>query len=897
MLPQAIPTLRAVLIEVCDSIVLVLSALNTAFEGALLEAIIVVGSCLLFLVISWLNTGKKKSKSGRCGRCDRRMLCLQHPIGGCTKVSSMQFDANKNLSPSKSSTSKLKQVECQPTGNTMNPEVRKLEASVARSGRNPKQALESLSIYGNLVWQQQAQLSLHFSEHRRIHCFYLSLVSCAMQVDFQAQPSILGSTPDAVDGVAGWTQRLLSDMRGFEFARTVEFYAAMMKMLGNNNCFKEVLSLHAEMLTDGIEPNSVALIWLLNAAVAIDDTCSALRYFRSLAHLEPPSQRTYMTVLRVYGRRKDWEGALKLVEEMESLGSRPDNLVLNHVLGLCVSAGQVIAAETLLGQWDDIVDVISCNTLLKGYTQVADLTKSEALLQRMVSKGPSPNLITFNTIMDCTFRALKSLDMLGRQPAGCRRSDIVDFDSDIRRSLCVVAKRPWELLEQLTDFGLEPDRYTCSTIVKGMHLAGGSAVEIDRAVALIKHLGPTGLQASGVIGCSRSRGDNTRLSEVLFNTLLDICGSCQDLDRMVEIFVLMKTFSVSFSAVTFNTLIKAFGQAGRIHRCHEVWQQMCASDVSPTIVTYGCYIDACTRNKDVVSAERIFRSMFRHKIKPNAVIYTSLIRGLASAGQPVQAFALYKQMRAQGVEPTSVTFNSVIDMVARKLADLDNLQELINDMNSATTSPDASAYGILITASCNVGNLDNAMALFKQLRGQGIIFDQSAFNMILTEFARASRMLEAEEIISDMFQLGVAPTNKATSTLVEMYGRAKLPNKASEMLDLIEHGTGAKPSSHVYTCLMQAYIKSGQVKRNLQVFDRMLHQGIEPGSIAYSTVISSCIHLNKLDLAMSFVRQARVLHSRPVTLQSEVLQTLLTAMRRKEQHSLAQELAAFMKQQ
>ena len=30
-----------------------------------------------------------------------------------------------------------------------------------------------------------------------------------------------------------------------------------------------------------------------------------------------------------------------------------------------------------------------------------------------------------------------------------------------------VAKRPWELLEQLVENGLEPDRYTCSTIVKG----------------------------------------------------------------------------------------------------------------------------------------------------------------------------------------------------------------------------------------------------------------------------------------------------------------------------------------------------------------------------------------------------------------------------------------------
>merc|ERR1719408_383861 len=151
----------------------------------------------------------------------------------------------------------------------------------------------------------------------------------------------------------------------------------MMKMFGNEHLWKEVLVFHKEIAADCIEPDNALLICFMNAAVASDDNFWALHYFRALARLAPPSQRTYMTVLRVYIKQKDWQGAVKLCEEMEGLGSPPDNLVLNQVLGLCVAQGQNAAAQKLLNQWDDIIDVISCNTVLKGLTHAGALPECE----------------------------------------------------------------------------------------------------------------------------------------------------------------------------------------------------------------------------------------------------------------------------------------------------------------------------------------------------------------------------------------------------------------------------------------------------------------------------------------------------------------------------------------
>lgn len=866
----------------------IVDSFYSAYDGAGLEAFIVGASCIFFMVLSHMQASKTKKKT--------KGVKEKHIKSTALHGDSVGKPSTRPLTSYSQSSVEMRE---------------KLAVATARSGRTLRQAVQGLERYKALVWQQGAELTNRFND-QQARSYYVNLVSCVVQVGAESLPSIQGISHKREEGTAGWIRFLLADMRKFGFSRDSELYLIMMKMFANENLWKEVLLFHKEVTTDAIELDNSLLICFMNAAVAVGDAFWALHYFRALARLAPPTQRTYMTVLRVYMKQNDWHGAVKLCEEMETLGSPPDNLVLNQVLGLCVSQGQTNAAETLLNQWEGIIDVISCNTVLKGFTQSGALPECEAMLKRMLSKGPAPNLITFNTIMDCSFRALQALEATGRDQGSSSRH---------RAQARAIASRPWALLDQLTEFGLEPDRYTCSTIVKGMHLAGGSAEELDRAICLLKRLGLVSLHACSDVqgGASRPKNlhQNTRLVEVIFNTLLDICSSSQDLDHMVEIFDLMQKFEVAISAVTFGTLIKAFGQARRINRCHDVWQQMRDSKTAPTVVTFGCYIDACIRNKELSRAERIFDSMSNDRIKPNAVVYTSLIRGLASDGQPARAFALYRQMRSAGVEPTSVTFNSVLDMVARQLADPKNLQEVINDLQSVTSSKDATAYCILIKTSCNSGNLDNALTLWRQLRFQGITFDEGTFNIILLSCARADRVSEVEGIFYDMRQLGIMPNNAATCTIIKMYGRTKLPHKALEMLDIIENSKGERPNLQVYTCLIQTYSMSRAGSRSSMIFERMLQRGYEPDALVYDAVINSCLHANEFEHAMILVRHASMLPlrlngantgsprhglaglplSRPVSLQPETFKSLQKALQRKEQHAHIEELSTIMKQQ
>lgn len=757
-------------------------------------------------------------------------------------------------------------------------EVKRLVIQLLR--KSPTQGLQALDQYERFVRAQHVDLREHLLTPENAVTFYTALI----------ERSIVNSKDSPKAPVA----KLLADMRAFGFARGREFYVDIMQFLLRRKFYEEML-----WLADVIDADSIGLdrnmyICLIGAAMSCGQDKKAIIFFKDLSKMGPLSMRTYMTVLRIYTKNQDWQGAVEVLMGMKCTGVVPDALVLNTVLGLVVASSKIEVAEQLFHTFQECIDTVSCNTLLKGYAQRIDVSRAEKLLNKMILTGPAPNIISFNTIMDCTVKVKQDSVVSPGMPHN------------------VGAKRAWQLLDQLVDLGLEPDHYTCSTIVKGMHRSGCTSYDIDRAIALIKRIGVNVPRSLGS-PCEDPSNTNFRLLEVLFNTLLDACVSVRDLNRLQIIFNMMVDCQVECSAVTYGTLVKAFGHAGNLEHCHEVWSKMRNAKVAPTVVTYGCYIDACIRNGEVERAEETFRVMIKEGIKPNAVVYTSLIRGYAHAKLPMKALAFYKEMHEKGVAATTVTFNSVLDLLARHIADPMKLEEVMADMRAANVAPDVVSYSILIKASCSAGQLTSAVTLFRKLREQGLAFDEVAFNTLLLACSKAEQVSDAEEIFDQMVAQGMRPTHVTVSILVKMYGKAQSLDKALQLVAKVEETYGMQPNLYVYTCLIQACVRNRQIRKSWEVFSSMLEGDVIPDAITYGTVLYGCIYQNKFQQAMALVRHAYDAptptgvqaqggfegaalppRGKPVALQADVIGALTSALKRKGQHTLHAELQDIM---
>lgn len=752
-------------------------------------------------------------------------------------------------------------------------------------------------LYVRLVKQKSINLREYIQDDRHAQALFISLLKRAIN---SKRHELVSS--------------LMADMQQMSISRNLCFYASVMKVYSKENMHQEALKMYDFVVLDKLKPDSSMCICLMNSAIACDELDKAHQFFSELCKSETPFPRTYMAMLRTYQKENKWEAAVDILQILKDTGIVPDNLVFNNVLGICISAKQVGVAADLLETWKDtpdLVDVISYNTVLKGYAQQVNVDESEALLTRMQNHGVIPNLISFNTVMDCAVRAKQLIaKQHGRHPHNIHRES-----EDEGGSLCfpvnfpAISTKPWDIVRRMEALGLAPDIYTCSTLVKGMHLSGCNAREIDEAMKLLKAVGPEALKSND--------NKNAHLCEVLFNSMLDVCVNVKDLNRLGQVFEMMRDCQVAVTACTFGILIKAFGQARRLDRILEVWAEMRRVKVRPTAVTYGCCIDACIQNGDIDTAMTIFEEMKPGGCVPNAVIYTSLIRGFASVNLPERALALYKDMRLQGIECSSATVNLLADLIARHAAsDHMAMAHVSDDMLACQVQPDISTYSILIKANCAMRNLQNAMSLFEHLKEEGLAIDESTFNVLLNGCSKQFRVDHAETVLAYMRVLAVRPSNITLSILVKLYGRAKMLDKAIEIVSVIEHDYKLEPNLFVYTCLIQACFQNRQDDRGWNVFRSMQKKGIEPDAITYGALIHGCLYTNKVDLAMTIVNQVynvqcndsskdsstNLIHYRKplsktgeaLSLQPEVLNLLLLALNRKGKIDQAAHLECLM---
>merc|ERR1719150_3312323 len=113
-------------------------------------------------------------------------------------------------------------------------------------------------------------------------------------------------------------------------------------------------------------------------------------------------------VLRVHSKRQDWPASLATLRDMQKQGVAVDSLALNVALATGVAVDQVEQVGDLIMEIDSykapISDVVSFNTLIKGYAQRGDVDGAFQAIVRMRQRGLAPNAITFNTTMDAAVR-------------------------------------------------------------------------------------------------------------------------------------------------------------------------------------------------------------------------------------------------------------------------------------------------------------------------------------------------------------------------------------------------------------------------------------------------------------------------------------------------------------
>mmetsp|Transcript_36452 Transcript_36452/g.79759 ORF Transcript_36452/g.79759 Transcript_36452/m.79759 type:complete len:1007 (-) Transcript_36452:107-3127(-) len=574
-------------------------------------------------------------------------------------------------------------------------------------------------------------------------------------------------------------------------------------LLSDSNVEDTILELFEKYFT-GISLQSEAKTERIIADAALSRGRSDL--IRVLLGAETARQ---VTLLKSYGVDRRLDDAVTIFQ----LCADKTASHYNALLDVCGECQDSKAAEDVLAQAvaAGIADVVTYNTLIKVHLQSGKFQRARAGLDSMRAAGVMPTVVTFNELLDATVR---------------RDADAV-----------------WQLLKEMEAFGLQPNSFTCSILMKGM-TANSNRTYVERVFKV--------LEATG-----------SEMDEVSLCSMIEACvrvGRLDLLRRQLEQLRRCRSKGQLKSAHAYGSIIRGCGIIQDLDGVWEAWREMRSRKFAMTSVTLGCMVEAVASNGHPEMGYEIIHEVLREEGEGrslvNSVIYGSVLKGFSQQKKFEQVWTVYQEMLQQKVQFSIVTCNTLVDACAR-CNQMGRVEAILQEMSLQGVSPNIITYSAIIKGYCQESRMDKAFQLLEDMkRNTKLRPDEHTYNTLLNGCARQCLHERGVRLLGEMEEAGVAPTNYTLSVLAKLGSRGMRLQKAFDICEEISRKYRFRLNVHVYTNLLQACISHKDTGRALELLQRMVSEKVSPDARTYTLLLRGLVAAHRGQDAAAVLRAA-----------------------------------------
>jgi len=309
---------------------------------------------------------------------------------------------------------------------------------------------------------------------------------------------------------------------------------------------------------------------------------------------------------------------LTLIQEMRDANVEIESVLYNTAVATCVSAGKVDQACALLHTMESVVgvaDVITYNTILKGYAKASQIDDCFKFFEGMRAKNINPSQVTYGILLDC-----------------CINENKVD--------------RARQVVDDMTAAGCPMNVVLYTTLIKGFARAGElqQAVDMYKKMRADQNVSPDLITFSILI---KANCDHGKLEEAL-----------SLLDEMVEL-------RLRPDEVVFNNLIIGCAQLGNAVLGKQLYHDMVKSGVRPSNATFSILIRLLYQSKLLEEAIVLLKEEpAKHNVEPEPRLFLQLTQSCIRDRQGKCAIQAYA-MLCERSKPTEATHSNIISMCMR----------------------------------------------------------------------------------------------------------------------------------------------------------------------------------------------------------------------------------------
>jgi pentatricopeptide repeat protein len=434
-------------------------------------------------------------------------------------------------------------------------------------------------------------------------------------------------------------ERMLRAMKRNQIEPSIQFWQTTLRMLSSRKNYGASLSVYT-LFQKQIPPDKVVFSCLINAALEVGAPERAVSMLERYGECELDA-KDHILFFRTYVAVGDVESAETIFRRLDK---ETTTLMLNLLLLTCVNTQQADRAADIVRLAHEvhgespIVDIVSYNTVIKGFAQAGNPKQCFACLHDMLEHDLDPDDITFGTLLDACIadNDMTSAHEIVNLLTGRKRPmDTVMctlFIKGLVRANCL--PHALGLYEEMkARDSARPDIITYSVLIKALV----DRHDLERALQLLEDLIAAGHAPDDIIlthlleGC-RHVG-NHALGKKLFEDLLNA--------------------GVKPSEFTLVTMLKLHGRCGAHKEAYELvstWEER--HGTKPSVIHYTCIISGCLRTKNYDLAWAAYELMCRTGVIPDETAVSTLLPGLVAAQQWERVIHL---VRATWKSPQQVT--------------------------------------------------------------------------------------------------------------------------------------------------------------------------------------------------------------------------------------------------
>ncbi|KAH6758917.1 Tetratricopeptide repeat superfamily protein [Perilla frutescens var. frutescens] len=335
------------------------------------------------------------------------------------------------------------------------------------------------------------------------------------------------------------------------------------------------------------------------------------------------------------------------------------------------------------------------------------------------------------------------------------------------------------------------------------------------------------------------------------NAVIDMYAKCGLMDDANNLFDRMEVKDV----VTWNVLVTGYSQIGKFDDALGLFDRMREKNIELNVVTWSAVIAGYAQRGLGYEALDVFRQMVASGSQPNAVTVVSVLSGCAASGaldqgKETHCYVIRQLLNLEGNDPGDdmMVINGLIDMYAKcknlKVAHamLDSIE--IKNRNVVT-------WTALIGGYAQHGEASDALGLFTEMLSGRCRMMPNGFTIscALVACARVGALRHGREIHAYALRnhYEEAAMLFISNCLIDMYVKSGDVDAARAVFDnMIQKNVVS------WTSMMTGYGMHGRGEEAVQVFEKMRIAGLPIDGVTFVVLLYSCSHSGIVDQGIHY---------------------------------------------